>query len=368
MWFTRVSIAHPVFATMMMAAFLILGIFSYHRLPVEQFPNVEFPIVVVSTQYPGASPEVVESDVTRRIEEQVNTISGVYELSSRSYEGSSVVIVRFDLTVDPAQAVQDVREKVAVVRPLLRDEVKESLITRFNPDDMPVISLAVRSATREARELTTLADQLIKRRIENVRGVGRVTVVGGVKREVQIQLKPTEMEALKIGVDQIMQALLSENQELPAGTLVSRDREQVVQIRARLRNVADFERIIVARRGGQPVYLAQVATVIDGEEEAESGALLDGQRAIALDVVKAQGENTIAMVDAVRRVVGELGAQLPPDVSIAVVRDASTSIRNSVKSVQRNIVEGAILTVVIVFLFLSSWRSTVITGLTLPIS
>ncbi|MGD9943193.1 MAG: efflux RND transporter permease subunit, partial [Burkholderiaceae bacterium] len=368
MWFTRISIAHPVFATMMMAAFLVLGIFSYHRLPVEQFPNVEFPVVVVTTQYPGAAPEVVESDVTRRIEEQVNTISGVYELSSRSYEGSSVVIVRFDLTVDPAQAVQDVREKVALVRPLLRDEVKESLITRFNPDDLPVISLAVRSPTRDARELTTLADQLIKRRIENVRGVGRVTLAGGVKREVQIRLRPAEMEALKVGVDQIMQALRSENQELPAGALTSRDREQVVQIRGRLRSVADFERIIVARRGGQPVYLGQVAAAVDSEEEAESAALLDGQRAIALDVVKAQGANTIAMVDAVRRVVAELGAQLPPDVSIAVVRDASTSIRNSVKSVQRNIIEGAILTVLIVFLFLSSWRSTVITGLTLPIS
>jgi len=368
MWFTRVSINHPVFATMMMLAFLVLGIFSYHRLPVEQFPNVEFPVVVVSTAWPGASPEVVESDITRRIEEQVNTISGVYELSSRSFEGNSVVIIRFDLTVDPAQATQDVREKIALVRPLLREDVKESLVTRFNPDEVPVVSLAIRSPQRDARELTTLADQVVKRRLENVRGVGRVTLVGGVRREVQVDLRPADMEALKVGVDQVVQALASENQELPAGTLVSRDREQVVQIRARMTNVADFGRIIVARRGGQPVYLAQVADVIDGEEEPETSALVDGGRAVSLDVVRAQGENTIAVVDSVRRTVAALAAELPPDVSVSVVRDASTAIRNSVSSVQRNIVEGALLTVVIVFLFLSSWRSTVITGLTLPIS
>ena len=368
MWFTRVSINHPVFATMMMAAFLVLGIFSYNRLPIEQFPNIEFPVVVVTTAWPGASPEAVESDITRLIEEQVNTISGVYELSSRSFEGNSVVIIRFDLTIDPAQAAQDVREKVAVVRPKFRSDVKESLVTRYNPDEIPVLSLAIRSPQRDARELTTLAEQVIKRRLENVRGVGRVTVVGGVRREVQVALRPADMEALKIGVDQVMQAIASENQELPAGTLVSRDRDQVVQIRARIAGVADFGRIVVARRGGQPVYLAQVADVIDGEQEGESSALVDGERAVSLDVVRAQGENTIAMVDSARRTIDQLRTELPPDVKVSVVRDASIPIRNSVSSVQRNIVEGAALTVFIVFLFLSSWRSTVITGLTLPIS
>jgi HAE1 family hydrophobic/amphiphilic exporter-1 len=368
MWFTRVSINHPVFATMMMVAFLVLGLFSYKRLPVEQFPDVAFPVVVVQTEYPGASPEVVESEVTRRLEEQVNTISGVYELSSRSYEGVSLVIVRFDLAVDPVMAAQDVREKIALVRPALRREVKESLVTRVNPDDDPVVSVAVRSPQRGARELTTLTEQVIKRRLENVRGVGRVTVVGGVRREIQIALRPAEMESLRVGIDQVLAALRADNQELPAGTLTSRDRDQVVQIRARLRSPADFERIVVARRGGQPVYLSQVARVVDGEEEPENAAFVDGERAIAIDIVKATNENTIEVVNGVRRTLQQLEAQLPPDVRTTVVRDASTPIRNSVASVQRNIIEGALLTVAIVFLFLSSWRSTVITGLTLPIS
>ncbi|RPH46319.1 MAG: efflux RND transporter permease subunit [Burkholderiales bacterium] len=368
MWFTRVSINNPVLATMMMLAFVVLGLFSYNRLAVDQFPDVSFPVVVVQTEYPGASPEIVETDVTRRIEEQVNTVSGINRVSSRSYEGVSVVIVEFDLLTEPARAAQDVREKVALVRASFKREVKEPIVSRFNPDDQPVISLAVQSPTRDARELTTLADQVVKRRIENARGVGRVTVVGGVRREVQIVLRPAEMEALKVGVDQVLAALRAENQELPAGSIVTREREQSVQIRGRLKSVAEFERIVVARRGGQPVYLGQVARVVDGQEERESLATVDGQRAISLDVVKAQGENTIAVVDNVRRIADELQKQLPADVKLGVVRDQSTSIRNSVKGVQRNIVEGAILTVAIVFLFLSSWRSTVITGLTLPIS
>ena len=368
MWFTRISIGNPVLATMMMLAFVVLGLFSYSRLAIDQFPDVSFPVVLVQTEYPGASPEIVESDVTRRIEEQVNTVSGINKVSSRSYEGQSVVIVEFDLVTDPARAAQDVREKVALVRASFKKEVKEPIVLRFNPDDQPVISLAVQSPTRDARELTTLAEQVVERRIENARGVGRVSVVGGVRREVQVVLRPAEMEALKVGVDQVLAALRTENQELPAGSIVTREREQSVQIRGRLKSVADFERIVVARRGGQPVYLGQVARIVDGREELESLALVDGQRAISLDVVKAQGENTIAVVDNVRRIAAELQRQLPADVRITVVRDQSTAIRNSVKSVQRNIVEGAILTVVIVFLFLSSWRSTVITGLTLPIS
>ncbi len=370
MWFTRVSIAQPVLATMVMVAFLVLGLFSYKRLAVEQFPDIAFPVVVISTDYPGASPEVVESDITRRIEEQVNTISGVNELSSRSYEGNSLVIVRFDLTVDPAMAAQDVREKVALVKPLFRPEVKEPLVTRYDPDDAPVISVAIRSDTRSPRELTTLAEQVIKRRLENARGVGRVTLVGGLTREVQVWLRPAEMEALRVGIDQVIAALRSDNQELPAGTLIMRDREQVVQIQARLKSAEDFGRIIVARRGGQPVYLSQVATVVDGEQEKADSALVDGRPAIAIDIVKAQDENTIAVVDGVRGLLTEMQTTgvVPDDVEVSVVRDASTAIRNSVASVQRNIVEGAVLTVIIVFLFLSSWRSTVITGLTLPIS
>jgi HAE1 family hydrophobic/amphiphilic exporter-1 len=367
MWFTRISIQNPVFATMMMAAFLVLGLFSYGQLKVEQFPDVSFPIVVIATEYPGASPEVVESDVSRPLEEVINTIAGLKNLSSRSYEGNSVIIAEFELTIDPVQAAQDVREKVALIRPALRKEVREPRISRFNPDDFPVISLVLKG-DRPMRELTSLATQIIKKRIENAPGVGSASIVGGLKREIQIQLKPTEMEANRLGVDQVISALRNDNQELPSGSLRASSTEQMVQLQARLKGVSDFERIVVARRGGQPVYLSQVATVRDGEQERESVALVDGVPALSLDVVKSQSANTIEVVDRVRKIVAELQKEMPADVTLQLVRDQSMSIRNSVADVKKTLLEGALLTVLIVFLFLSSWRSTVITGLTLPIS
>ena len=368
MWFTRISIQNPVFATMMMAACLVLGLFAYQRLSIEQFPEVAFPVVVVQTEYPGASPESVETDVTRKIEEAVNTISSLKTLSSRSYEGLSVVIAEFQLTVDPSKAAQDVREKVAMVKPVFRKEVKEPRVSRFNPDDLPVVSIALRSETRSLRELTTLADELIKKRIESARGVGQATIVGGVKREIQVLLKPTELQALGIGVDQVMQAVRNENQELPAGTLTTPEREQMVQVQGRIARPEQFRSIIVTRRGGQPVLLSQVANVVDGQEEEASLALIDGKRAVALDVVKAQDANTIEVVDGVREIVDQLQRELPPDAKLEVVRDTSKGIRDSVHDVKITLLQGAALTVLIVFLFLNSWRSTVITGLTLPIA
>ena len=386
MFFTRISIQNPVLATMMMAALVVLGLFSLQRLRVDQFPDINFPIVVVTTEYPGASPESVESDVTRPVEEGVNTVSGIKTLASRSYEGLSVVIVEFDLTIDPARAAQDVREKIAIVKVGFRREVKEPRISRFDPADRPVISLSVAAAApaasaaagagaaasaaapRSARDLTTLTDQLIKKRIENVRGVGSVSIVGGIKREVQVLLNPVKMEALNVGVDQVINAIRSENQELPAGAIRSPEREQVVQIKGRIKSIDEFNRIIVARRAGQAITLREVASVIDGQEEQENLALHNGQRIIALDIIKAQGQNTIEVTDAVKAAVKQMERELPPDVKLGVVRDASTPIRTSVDNVRRTLIEGALLTILIVFLFLNSWRSTVITGLTLPIA
>ncbi len=368
MWFTRVSIHNPVFATMMMAALLVLGLFSYNRLPVEQFPDVSFPVVVVQTEYPGASPENVEEEVTRKVEEAVNTISGIKTLSSRSYEGLSVVIIEFDLSIEPKIAAQDVREKIAILKPVFRDEIKEPRISRFNPDDYPIVSVSVTASGRSLRELSTLADQVIKKRLENVGGVGQATLVGGVKREIKVYLRLEDMEAQKIGADQVVRALQTENQELPAGAITTQTQEKIVQIKARVANPRDFQNLIVARRGGKAVTLGQVADIEDGQQEEETIALVNGERAISIDIIKSQGENTIAVVDGVRRVVADLKGLVPADVKVGIVRDASMGIRNSVADVKTTLFEGALLTIAIVFLFLASWRSTVITGLTLPIA
>jgi hydrophobic/amphiphilic exporter-1 (mainly G- bacteria), HAE1 family len=370
MWFTRVSIQNPVMATMVMLAFVVLGLFSYQRLSIDQFPNIDIPTVVVQMEYPGASPEIVEAEVTKKVEEAVNTVAGIDSVFSRSYEGSSVVIIQFKLDVDGRKAAEDVREKVALVKPTLREEVKDARISRFDPASQPVFNVAVLSPdrSRNPQELTTWATQVLQKRMENVRGVGSVSVVGGVQREINIYVRPTAMEAAGVGIDQIVAALRSENQELPMGAIRSKERESVVQINARMTSPADFRDIIVARRGGAPVRLWQLADVVDGPQEVDSLALYNGQRTVLLSVQKSQGENTVDVVDGLRRALDEVQTAVPAGIKTEVNRDNSRAIRVSVTNVRRTLIEGALLTIGIVFLFLNSWRSTVITGLTLPIS
>jgi len=378
MWFTRVSLKNPVLATMLMLALVVLGVFSYQRLQVDQFPNIDFPVVVVVTDYPGASPEIVESEVTKKIEEGVNSIAGINNLTSRSYEGQSVVIIEFQLYVDGRKAADDVREKVAGVRPTFRDEVKDPRVSRFDPASRAVWSVAVLpdneagraagAATPNAVELTNWADQVLKKRLENVRGVGSVTLVGGTKREINIYLNPQAMEAFGVSASQVVDAVRNENQALPVGSVRSIEQDRVVQIDARMARPEDFGRIIVTRKGGAPIRVDQVATVNDGAQELDSLALYNGQRTLLLTVQKAQDENTIQVVDGLTKAIAEIRPQLPPGVRLEPIADAARPIRVAVENVRQTLIEGAVLTVLIVFLFLNSWRSTVITGLTLPIA
>jgi len=377
MWFTRVSLQNPVFATMVMLALVVLGLFSYQRLQIDQFPNVDLPVVVVITDYPGAAPEIVESEVTKKVEEGVNSIAGINALTSRTTEGQSVVILEFGLHVDGRKAAEDVREKVASIKPLLRTEVKEPRVLRFDPSARSVWSIAVvpdatrataGSAPISAVELTNWADQVFKKRLENVRGVGSVTVVGGTKREINIYLNPLALEAFGITPEQVVNAVRNENQDLPLGAIRSREQERVIQIEARVTRPEEFGKIIVARKNGAPVRLEQLARVADGAQEIDSLALYNGARTLLLTVQKSQDENTIAVVDGLQKAVADMQAQLPPGIALQLITDGSRQIRVSVDNVRRTLIEGALLTVLIVFLFLNSWRSTVITGLTLPIA
>ena len=365
---TRIAVDNPVFATMMMVALLVMGLFSYRQLGIDQFPNVDYPVVVVTTNYPGASPETVETEISRKIEESVNAIAGLKTLTSRSLEGQSIVIAEFELSVPSAGALQDVREKVQMVRAAFKPEVKEPLIQRFNPDDQPIVSIAVRSDIRSARDLTTFADQVIVKRLQTVRDVGRATIAGGVKRQINIDLDPGRMNSLRVGVNDVMKAIKDENQNFPAGNVQRGNDDRLIEVTGRVAEPGSFADLIVARRGQAPVYLREVATVVDGQQELENLAILGGERAVAIDIVKTQGSNTIEVARGVRTAVAELQKTLPPDIKLEIVRDSSRGIQNSVNNVQRTMIEGGLLTIAIVFLFLHSWRSTVITGLALPIS
>jgi HAE1 family hydrophobic/amphiphilic exporter-1 len=377
MWFTQVSLRNPVFATMVMLALVVLGLFSFQRLKIDQFPNIDLPVVVVTTEYPGASPEIIESEVSKKIEEAVNSTAGISALTSRSYEGMSVVIVEFDLTVNGRKAADDVREKVSNVHPFLRPEVKESRILRFDPASRPIWSLAV--VTDKASlpagvkplsqvEMTNWADQFLKKRLENVRGVGSVTLVGGTKREINLYLNPQAMESLGITAQQVVEAVSNENQDLPVGSIRSLQQDRVVQVQGRMQRPEDFGNIIVARKGGSIVRLSQVARVNDGAQELENLALYNGERTLLLSVQKSQDENTIDVVDGLASTVADMTSQLPPGVKLQNIYDGSRQIRVGVDNVRKTLIEGSLLTVLIVFLFLNSWRSTIITGLTLPIA
>ncbi len=376
MWFTRVSLKNPVFATMVMLAIVVLGAFSYQRLKVDQFPNVDFPVVVISTEYPGASPEIIESEITKKIEEGVNSIAGINALTSRSYEGLSVVIIEFQLHINGRKAADDVREKVSLLRPTLRTEVKEPKVLRFDPASRAIWSLAVLPTTAPGAsapamgpvELTNWAEQTLKKRLENVRGVGSVTVVGGTKREINIYLQAAALEAFGVTPDQVVAAVRNDNLDLPLGAIRSLEQERVVQIAGRVKRPEEFANIIVARKGGAPVRLGQLAEVVDGAQETESLALYDGQRTLLLSVQKAQDENTIDVIDGLNAALGAMKAELPAAVRLQPVFDGSRQIRVAVENVRETLLEGALLTILIVFLFLNSWRSTVITGLTLPIA
>jgi hydrophobic/amphiphilic exporter-1 (mainly G- bacteria), HAE1 family len=369
MWITRVSINNPVFATMVMVGIAVLGLFAYNRLRVEQMPDVSLPYVLVLTSYPGANPEVVETDVTKPLEYAINTVSGANLIRSNSREGQSQVFAEFRMSTDMTKAMQDVRDKISQVRPSFPRDVKEPLVIRADQENtQPVVSIAILSPTMNLRDLTSLTDQTIVKGLENVPGVARIDVNGRITRQILVQIKPTALTALGIGVDQVATAIRAANQDVPAGRITRGQSDSIVRVEGKIKDPAQFGRIIVAMQGNAPVYLSQIADVIDGEKEPDSIARINGRPSITLDLQKSQDANMVDTGTGVKAAVEALRKRLPPDVELKIVNSVADEVEKGVNRVKTTIIEGAFLTVLIVFLFLHSWRSTIITGLTLPIS
>ena len=368
MFLSNLSIKRPVFASVMMLALVTLGLFSWRRLPIDMMPDVEIPVLSIISEFPGASPETVEREVTKRIEEAVNPISGIKHVMSVSREGLSSVVAEFNLEVKINDVSQEARAKINGIRGELPEAMKEPVIQKFDIAGTPIISLAVRSTALGPRDLTTLADRKIKRRLESVPGVAKAKLVGAAMREVAVELDPSRLQALGMGVDEVMAGLQSENVNTPLGRLNRGPSEMTLRISGKPRQVEEYAGMVIARRGTQPITLGEVAEVVDTVEEERSLALVNGEPAVAIDITKQTKANTVAVVDGVRKVVEELQAEMPEGTEVQVVRDSSVFIRDAVDDVKMTLVLGAILTVFIVFCFLNSWRSTVITGLTLPIS
>ncbi len=368
MFLTRLSVRQPVFATMMMVALAVLGLTSYQQLKVDQFPDVEFPLVTVTTLYPGASPETVEREVTKRIEEAVNTVEGVKTIESTSQEGLSNIVVIFHIGNSTQVAAQDIRGKVAAIRGQLPREIEEPIVQRIDPAAMPVISVAVDAPGLSPQAATDLAEKLVKRRLETVSGVGAVNLVGDAKREIQVVVDRARLEAYRVSLLDVVGALRNENLDVPAGSADRGATEAMVRVAARARSAADVAEIPVKTRGSSVLRVRDLAQVLDGVEEPKNLAFRDEAPTLAVEVQKQSGANTVALSDAVRRAMTRLEKELPAGVELSIIRDDSTFIRDSIHDINLTMALGALLTVLVVFVFLNSWRSTVITGLTLPIA
>lgn len=368
MWFTRVSIHNPVFATMVMVAIIILGVFSYNKLQIKQFPDTNMPAVIITTNYPNASPKVVEHDVTEKIEEAVNTIGGIDTLSSKSYQGKSIVNVKFNLDTNANVDEEHVREQLAMIQGDFNENVGIPSVRQIDPDAQPVISLSIQSQKRSLKDLSSFIENSVISRLQDVNGVGQANVVGERVRQVNINIDPKKLIYYHLNVNDVVTALQNDNQDFPVGTLSGKTTEINIQLQNSLKRIPDFEKVVIGRHGSQAVHLGEVANVTDGMADAENAAFIDGKPTVAIDILKTDDANTVDVAALIKERVANLQTELPPDIRIKVIKDNSKGILGSVNNVKETILEGSLLTILVVFLFLSSWRSTVITSLTLPIS
>jgi multidrug efflux pump subunit AcrB len=369
MWMTRVSINNPVFATMVMVALCVLGLVSYSKLGVEQMPDITFPGAWMEVQYPGASPEAIEREILKPLEEAVNSVAGVKRLTSRADEGRGWVNVEFSLDQDMDRAMQDLRERVAPLQANFPRDVKPLSLARWNGDNQqPVVNATLVSSTRGIKELSLIADLQIAKRLQRVAGVARVDVGGLVSREVRVDLDPVRLAAYALTPAEVAQALREANADMPVGVIKDAQQDALLRVEGRVRDPRRFEQVVVARRGNLALTLADVGTVSEREREADSIARVNGGRAINFNVYKQQDANIVAVGDEIKAALDELRKTLPSDVKLDLNHASSDWVKDSLSGLKMTLIEGALLTVAIVFVFLRSWRSTVITGLTLPIA
>ena len=369
MWIARLAIARPVLTVMVMGALCVLGLNAFLKLGVEQLPDLNLPVALVDIQYPGASPQSVEEEITKRVEESLNGIAGVKRITSRSFESRSQTSVEFQLSADMGRAMQDVRDKMSALQVLLPKDSKPPLVQRINNEGMePLAVIGLISEKMSARDLSMLAELQVVRRLQRVEGVAIVKISGNATREIRVDLSQDKLRAQTLLPSDISAALRNQNLDAPIGLISNGKEDNILRMQGRVINYLDLPSTVLQQRNGYPVVLGDIGHVYLREKEPESIARINGQRAISIEVFKQQDANTVATGEGVRQAFKELRMQVPQTVDLRLVNLTSDSVKNSLQGVQHTLIEGALLTVIIVLLFLKSWRSTVITGLTLPIS
>lgn len=364
---TSVVIRRPVFTTMLVAAPMVLGLASYGRLGVDLLPNADVPVVSVTTTLAGAGVEEMESSVTKRLEEAINTVSGIEDLNSITREGLSNVTVLFELEKEGTVAAQEVRDKVSAILATLPSGTQAPIVDRFDLGSSPVLTLAV-SGERSFREVSELADKQLRPGLESVSGVGRVTIAGARTRAIAVDVDAARLEAYALSIEQVRQALLAQNVELPGGRVDQPGRELVLRTMGRVTDRAGFEELIITTRGGHPIRLKDVARVSDTVEEPRSLSQLDGRNAVSVVIQKQSGENTVQVIRNVQERLEELLPALPRDLRVQAIRDQSVFVQGSIREVQKHLVLGAILVALTILLFLRDWRTMLIASTAIPVS
>jgi len=364
---TELSIRRPILTTMMTLALVVLGIFSYFRLGVDLFPNVEFPFVVVQTTLRGAGPEEIESSITKPIEESVNTISGIEDLTSTSYEGMSIVLIKFVLEKNGDVAAQEVRDKINAVLARLPQGTDQPVVSKFDIGAIAVVNIVV-SGDRDLVELTRFAKKKIKENIETVSGVGSVDMVGGREREIHIVVNPLKMASLNISAKQLKDAITQQNIEIPGGKVEQQSKEFVLRTLGRIKDVKDFNSIVIAGVNGTPIRVSDIARVEDSGEYMTTASYLNGKPAVTLVVKKQSGTNTVEVVRNIRERIRSIQSIIPPGIQTKIVGDQSEFIQSSVDTVKEHLILGAILAGLMVLVFMGDFRSTIISALAIPAS
>jgi hydrophobic/amphiphilic exporter-1 (mainly G- bacteria), HAE1 family len=366
-WLAQICVRRPVFAGVLMLVIVVLGAVGYTRLGLDQFPNIDLPFVLVTTTLEGAAPEEVETDISDKLEGAVNTVDGIDELRSTSSEGFSQVAIAFKLEKPSDIAAQDVRDKVSLVMKDLPRGIDPPVISKVDPQAIPVLLVALRSRL-PIREVTEVADKRVRRQIESISGVGQVTIIGGRARQIHVRMDPVKLRAHNLSAVDVQRALATQNLTTPGGSVDTGPQAVTLRIAGRVTTIDDLGRIVVKSDAGATVRISDVAVVEDGEEELTSIASYDGERTVTLSVRKQSGTNTVEVVDTVLKRLAEVKKTLPAGISLEVVRDNSAPIRTGVGAVKEHLIVGALLAAAVVLLFLGNARSTFIAAVSIPIS
>ncbi|WP_315067728.1 efflux RND transporter permease subunit [uncultured Clostridium sp.] len=363
----NISIKRPAFITVVMIALTIIGYISYTELALNDMPNVEMPNITVMVTEPGATPEEIESKVTKEIEDAVGKISGINTVKSTINEGSSQTTIAFDLNEDPDVAEQEVRDKISSIRGDLPTDINEPVISKFDASAAPILSIAVYGSD-DTKGMSDFIDNVLTKKLYTISGIGSVDVSGEDKREIHIKLDNSKLLAYGLSPSDVVNSIKKDNVDQSIGKVTDGNNEISITTNSRIKKVEDFKSILVTKENGAEIRIKDIATVEDGFEDKTSIAYFQGNQAIGVDIVKQSGANTVEVAKDVKKAINEIKSSLPEGVKMDIVSDNSTSIEDSVNEVMNTIVEGCILAVIIVFLFLNEWESTLISATSLPIS